>query len=181
MAGLLGISPEDERLFRGCAMLAELQAQGKGFPLVIKTVAELPLSWHPNSLVLELYGAHTLIMQGSSIGSGSIQIDAINGYGVHLSGESEAILVLHYDEIGVIAEVTHILAAHHINIAATSSHRKERGARPYWWSKLTVPFQFPSSPKSKSYPRFIGSSPCRRWPFKRRRGVKNAIPVSYLF
>ena len=78
-------------------------------------------------MVLELYGVHTLILQGSSIGGGSIRIDAINGYGVHLSGESEAILVLHYDEIGVIAEVTHILAIHHINIAATSSHRKERG------------------------------------------------------
>ncbi|MDR1301952.1 MAG: L-serine ammonia-lyase, iron-sulfur-dependent subunit beta [Treponema sp.] len=127
VAGLLGIPPEDERLFRGRALLGELQAAGKGFALAIETVAELPPFWHPNSLVLELYGDHTLIIQGSSIGGGSICINAINGYRVHLSGESAAILVLHYDEIGVIAEVTHILAHHRINIAATSSHRRERG------------------------------------------------------
>ncbi|MDR1030473.1 MAG: L-serine ammonia-lyase, iron-sulfur-dependent subunit beta [Treponema sp.] len=127
VAGLLGIPPEDERLFRGRALLRELQAAGKGFSLTIETVAELPPSWHPNSLVLELYGEHTLIVQGSSIGGGSICINAINGYQVHLSGESAAILVLHYDEIGVIAEVSHILAHHRINIAATSSHRRERG------------------------------------------------------
>ncbi|MDR1956465.1 MAG: ACT domain-containing protein [Treponema sp.] len=143
-AGLLGISPEDERLFRGRALLQELQAAGKGFPLTIETATSLPPSWHPNSLILELYGKPddpSLCIRGASIGGGSICIDEINGYGVHLSGESETILVLHYDAIGVIAEVTHLLAAHHINIAGTSCHRKERGGEALWVVETDEPVQ----------------------------------------
>ncbi|MDR2485254.1 MAG: L-serine ammonia-lyase, iron-sulfur-dependent subunit beta [Treponema sp.] len=137
IAGLLGIPPEDERLFQGRGILKELQAQGKGFPVEIKTVSELPPSWHPNTVVLELTGtppaegpssiSHHLRIRASSIGGGSIRIDEINGYAVNLSGELDAILVHHHDEIGVIAIVSHILAAERINIAATSSHRKEKG------------------------------------------------------
>ncbi|MDR3341801.1 MAG: ACT domain-containing protein [Treponema sp.] len=140
VAGLLGIPPEDERVFRGQGMLKELQAAGKGFPVTIETVAALPPSWHPNSLVLELFDnptpepavilmpvQHHLVIRASSIGGGSIRLDEINGYQVNLSGELEAILVSHHDEIGVIAEVSHLLASGHINIAATSSHRKEKG------------------------------------------------------
>jgi L-serine dehydratase len=68
-----------------------------------------------------------LIIRASSVGGGSICIDEINGYQVSLSGELEALLVLHRDEIGVIAKVSHILAAGGINIAGTSSHRREKG------------------------------------------------------
>ncbi|MDR3172174.1 MAG: ACT domain-containing protein [Treponema sp.] len=144
-AGLLGIPPEDERLFQGQRLLSALQAAGKGFPVLIEAVPVLPPSWHPNSLILELFGESSggaaaqelmagqsprpqhLVIRASSIGGGSIRLDEINGYQVELSGELEAILVSHHDEIGVIAEVSRLLAAGHINIAATSSHRKEKG------------------------------------------------------
>jgi L-serine dehydratase len=147
-AGLLGIPPEDERLFRGRAILRDLQARGQGFPVEIIPVPGLPPSWHPNTVVLELAGDvpearnvpepggeqrerspfhKRLTIRASSVGGGSIRLDEINGYQVSLSGELEAILVLHHDEVGVIAEVSHILAAGTINIAATSSHRKEKG------------------------------------------------------
>jgi L-serine dehydratase len=132
IAGLLGIPPEDERLFRGMDILRDLQARGQGFPVEIVPVFDLPPSWHPNTVVLELFEGQSgarkrLAIRASSIGGGSIRIDEINGYQVNLSGELEAILVLHHDEIGVIADVSHILAAGRINIAATSSHRKEKG------------------------------------------------------
>jgi L-serine dehydratase len=156
IAGLLGIPPEDERLFRGRELLEELRKGGKGFTARIVPVNELPPSWHPNSLVIELIGnpapslpaaapAGTLpaggspsggaeearrprlTIRASSIGGGSIRIDEIDGYRVNLSGELEAILVLHHDEIGVIAEVSRILARAKINIAGTSSLRREKG------------------------------------------------------
>jgi L-serine dehydratase len=148
IAGLLGIPPEDERLFRGRELLEELRKEGKGFSVRILPVNELPPSWHPNTLSIELFGkpgtsaaspsgltpsiglgepAAHLMIRGSSIGGGSIRLDEIDGYRVNLSGELEAILVLHHDEIGVIAEVSRILASGSLNIAGTSSLRKEKG------------------------------------------------------
>jgi L-serine dehydratase len=145
IAGLLGIPPEDERLFRGREILEELVKEGKGFTVRILPVNELPPSWHPNTLSIELSGRPEasspaspsggskpageprLTVRGSSIGGGSIRIDEIDGYRVNLSGELEAVLVHHHDEIGVIAQVSRILAAGRINIAGTSSLRREKG------------------------------------------------------
>jgi L-serine dehydratase len=144
MAGLLGISPEDEALSRGEDLWGELRAQGKGFHIEIVPVSETPPSWHPNSLVIELTGKagqaesvepgskkgevpRKLRIRASSIGGGSIRIDEIDGYQVNLSGDLDALLVMHHDEIGVIAMISQFLAAHRINIAGTSSHRKGKG------------------------------------------------------
>jgi L-serine dehydratase len=142
IAGLLGIPPEDERLSRGAEILRDMRKAGEGFPIEIKSAAELPPSWHPNTLMIELFDgggegpgeeasarapSGPLIIRAASVGGGSIRIDEIDGYQVNLSGELDAILVLHHDEIGVIAIVSHILAAERINIASTSSHRKEKG------------------------------------------------------
>ena len=137
IAGLLGIPPEDERLNRGSAILKEEIALGTGFPIKIEAIHELPPSWHPNTIIINLEGApessgpesgdKRLKIRASSVGGGSIRIDEINGYQVNLSGELDAMLVRHHDEIGVIAIVSHLLAAEKINIAGTSSHRKEKG------------------------------------------------------
>lgn len=134
IAGLLEIPPEDERLSQGEALLKEAMAGGWGFPIDFLSESTLPPSWHPNTLIIELEaprpdrpGPVTQKIRATSVGGGAIRIDEINGYQVNLSGELHAMLVLHHDEIGVIAIVSHILAANHINIAVTSSHRKERG------------------------------------------------------
>jgi L-serine dehydratase len=148
-AGLLGISPEDERVSRGGAVLRDMP-EGRRFPLEITMAPDLPPGWHPNTLILELFGPQPsagsggepsrfalgggsgdfppeLTVRASSIGGGAIRIDEINGYQVSLSGELDAMLILHHDEIGVIAMICRLLADHRINIAATASHRKGRG------------------------------------------------------
>lgn len=133
IAGLLGIPPEDERLSRGAELLEEAKETGEGFPIDLEPVEELPATWHINTVVVEVEGigpdgkAKRLRLRAASIGGGAIRIEEIDGYRVNLSGELDALLVLHHDEIGVIAIVSHILAANRINIAATSSHRKEKG------------------------------------------------------
>jgi L-serine dehydratase len=133
IAGLLGVSPEDERLARGAELLEDAAATGEGFPIELLPVEELPATWHPNTVTVELEAAGNegkpkrLRLRAASIGGGAVRIEEIDGYRVNLSGELDALLVLHHDEIGVIAIVSHILAANRINIAGTSSHRKEKG------------------------------------------------------
>ena len=132
IAGLLGISPDDEDSFHGREILKELQAQGRGFAEQIIPMPDLPASWHPNTVVLELFGTQDrglnhLTLRAASIGGGSICVNEIDGYQVSLSGKLEGIVVLHRDEVGVIASVSSILASNAINIAATSSCRKEKG------------------------------------------------------
>jgi L-serine dehydratase len=130
LAGLLGIHPEDEGISGGSGLLAEYRQAGKGFSAEIETAPDLPASWHPNTLVIEIWGPGGephLAVRASSIGGGSIRIDEIDGFEVNLSGELEALLVLHHDEIGVIAEVSQILAEEGINIAGTSDRRREKG------------------------------------------------------
>ncbi|GAB1483444.1 L-serine ammonia-lyase, iron-sulfur-dependent subunit beta [Treponema sp.] len=128
IAGLLGIPPEDERLARGAALLEEAKAAGEGFTIELNPIHDLPSTWHPNTIVIELEAkGHKQRMRAASVGGGSIRIEEIDGYRVNLSGALDALLVLHHDEIGVIAIVSHMLAANRINIAGTSSHRKEKG------------------------------------------------------
>jgi L-serine dehydratase len=123
VAGLLGIMPEDERLNHSFEIAAE-----SGFTYEIVPVYELPERYHVNTVIIELENAERrIVLRGASIGGGSILIQEINGFEVDLSGELSALLVSHHDEVGVIAIVSHILAANRINIAGTSSHRKEKG------------------------------------------------------
>jgi L-serine dehydratase len=127
-AGLLGLSLEDGRLNRGMEILKKSCSHGQGFSLEVVSAAELPPLWHPNTLIIEMFSRirPPLKVRAASIGGGSIRINEINGYGVDLSGELHAILVLHHDEIGVIAVVSRLLAVANINIASISSHRKGR-------------------------------------------------------
>jgi len=128
VAGLLGIGPEDERLARGLELAEEARAAGTGFPIEIESCRDHRAGWHPNTVEIELEaGKARQRIRAASVGGGAIRIEEVNGYRVNLSGTLDALLVLHHDEIGVIAIVSHLLAANRINIAGTSSHRREKG------------------------------------------------------
>lgn len=123
VAGLLGIRPDDERL--GYAL--ELAAK-EGLPYEIVADYEGPERYHPNTAVIELWGkGKRSRVRGASIGGGEIRLQSVNGFEANLDGSLEALLILHRDEVGVIAIVSHILAASHFNIASVASHRKDKG------------------------------------------------------
>lgn len=123
VAGLMGIRPDDERL--GFAM--DL-AKRDDLPYEIVPVMDGPERYHPNTAVVELWGeGQYLRVRGASIGGGKIVLQSINGFDAELNGELDAILVVHRDRPGVIAIVSHILAANGINIASAVSHRKDKG------------------------------------------------------
>ncbi|HOX31794.1 MAG TPA: L-serine ammonia-lyase, iron-sulfur-dependent subunit beta [Spirochaetales bacterium] len=123
IAGLLGILPEDERL----SFSPEL-ASREGLVYEILPVLESPPGYHPNTVVLELAaGERRLYLRGASVGGGKILIQSIDGFQTALDGSLDAFLVLHRDEVGVIALVASLLARERVNIAQLSSHRRDKG------------------------------------------------------
>lgn len=124
LSGLLGIPCDDERLAFGSEI-----AKKNNLSYKIISEPNLPEKYHPNTLKLKIENQNgkKLTLIGESIGGGNISIKEINGYRTEISGDYDSILVLHHDERGVIAIVSHILAANSINIASVVSHRKDRG------------------------------------------------------
>ena len=123
IAGLLGILPEDERL----AFSPELAAR-QGLAVEIVPARECPSRYHPNTAVFELSaGERRLRVRGASVGGGKVLLQSIDGFKTSLDGSLDALLVLHRDEIGVIAEVASFLAGLGLNIAQMSSHRRDKG------------------------------------------------------
>lgn len=129
IAGLLGIRPDDERLSYALDI-----AKKENLDIELIPEYEGPERYHPNTVVIELWGearegaeAPYTRVRGASIGGGEIRLQSVNGFEADLDGGLEALLVLHRDEVGVIAIVSHILAASHFNIASVASHRKDKG------------------------------------------------------
>lgn len=83
---------------------------------------------HPNTARVRLIsGDQKLEIVGISIGGGKIEIVEINGFGLNLSGQLPALLVLHEDRFGMIAGVANILSKFQINIGAMQVSRKSKG------------------------------------------------------
>ena len=83
---------------------------------------------HPNTARI-VVGDDTSEMSivGISIGGGKIEITELNGFELRLSGNHPAILVVHDDRSGCIANVANCLYKYDINIGHMEVSRKERG------------------------------------------------------
>lgn len=84
---------------------------------------------HPNTARLCLEDEKGSIeVVGISIGGGKMEIIELNQFELKLSGNDPALLVLHEDRFGAIAQVATILAHHEINIGFMQVSRKEKGS-----------------------------------------------------
>ena len=86
---------------------------------------------HPNTVRIHFRtadGQEGSVM-GASIGGGNIRVDEVNDMRVDFSGDHCALLVLHRDVPGVIADVTNMLRDKYdtLNIAGFRLSRKEKG------------------------------------------------------
>ncbi len=124
VSGLLGFAPDDTRL-RDAVTLAERAGLTVTF-----TEADLG-DVHPNTAELELVAADgsRVLVQGSSLGAGDVEITLIDDFPVSLSGDLPALGVVHHDQPGVVAAVSAALAEAGINIASMQVSRERRGAR----------------------------------------------------
>lgn len=122
VAGIMGMSPDDERL-RGSLELAS----GRG--LVVEFIARDIPDAHPNTALIDLdgeRGAHAQV-KGASIGGGSILVTEIDGFPVQIDGQSETLVVAHRDVPGIVAKVADALRRTEVNICNLSLARNERG------------------------------------------------------
>lgn len=122
IAGILGFSPEDERI-RDALTLAQEQGIDYSFQTVNLDDA------HPNTAVIYLVGVTGRVarVRGASVGGGNILITNIDGYSVELTGQYPALITIHRDRPGVITQVTQILSRYEVNIAFMRVSRQNRG------------------------------------------------------
>lgn len=121
VGGLLDFDTFDERIIESIKI-----AEHNG--MEIKFIEEEAIMDHPNTAKIHLGDDEgELEIVGISIGGGKIEITEINGFDLRITGHDPAIIVLHHDRFGVIANVSNVLARHEINIGHMDVSRKEKG------------------------------------------------------
>jgi L-serine dehydratase len=123
VAGLLGYFPDDERIRTAFDQAA---ASGLEFEFTSSDLGDV----HPNSVRIEVAtGSEDLVLLGSSLGGGFVQVTRVNGFDVRFGGASNTLLVLHTDRPGVIARVAGVVADDDGNIGSIFSARTKRGGQ----------------------------------------------------
>ncbi|WP_209122426.1 L-serine ammonia-lyase, iron-sulfur-dependent subunit beta [Alkalihalobacillus sp. BA299] len=121
VGGLLDFDTFDNRITNAIKI-----SESKG--IQINFYEEEAVTDHPNTAKIVLGDdKDKLELVGISIGGGKIEIIELNGFELRLSGNHPAILVVHNDRYGVIANVSNILAKYQINIGHMEVSRKEKG------------------------------------------------------
>lgn len=124
VAGIIGLSPDDPNVAHSFNLAEEA---GCTIEIIWDTDTTVD---HPNTVDVHCEDAagNTLDMRGVSIGGGAAVIHRINGIDVNITGEHTSVVVQQIDKTGVLAHISSVLAANHINIATVSLHRtKKRG------------------------------------------------------
>ena len=87
---------------------------------------------HPNTVRITAYttDGQMTSLTGSSVGGGNIEIIDINGTAAKFTGRYPAVIINHYDRLGIISHLTSILAINQINIATVVNSRDAPGRMP---------------------------------------------------
>lgn len=121
VGGLLDYDTHDERIKTAFEDAKEAGMQYEFIP-------EEANKEHPNTARLVMGDDNgEMSVEGISIGGGKIEISEVNGFKLRLTGGMPAILVVHNDRTGCIANVANCLAMHNVNIGHMEVSRIERG------------------------------------------------------
>lgn len=88
---------------------------------------------HPNTVDIELWNDKDLFLKirGESRGGGKVMITRINDVEVEFTGEYSALITVHKDKPGVVANITKCLSDCNVNIAFMRLFREDKGATAY--------------------------------------------------
>jgi L-serine dehydratase len=122
IAGLLGMSTDDERIPKSFEIAAE---RGLEFSFDKTALRDV----HPNSALLTLVGAggRRLEVGASSPGGGRIRVFSVDGLETSFSGELPTLVVHNTDQPGCVSQVTAVLARRGLNVATLQLNRGGRG------------------------------------------------------
>src|SRR6185437_8361756 len=121
IGGLLDYDTFDERI-----KTAFSDAEKVG--LTFEFIPEEEEMEHPNTAKIVIGDSKSVMeLTGISIGGGKMEVVELNGFPLRLSGNYPALLVVHEDTAGVIANVSNALAKRGVNIAHMEVGRKEKG------------------------------------------------------
>lgn len=121
IGGLLDYDTFDERIKTAFSEAAQLG-------MTFEFIAEEEEAIHPNTARLVIGDSQgTMELTGISIGGGTMEVVDLNGFPLRLSGHYPALLVVHDDRSGVIANVSNVIAKQGMNIAHMEVGRKEKG------------------------------------------------------
>ena len=122
LAGIMGFLPDDPRI-RDSLELAD--RMGLEYEFCCQAIPGA----HPNTARITLTGAcgGSVSVQGASVGGGNILVSEINGMAVHVTAQSNTLVILHRDKPGTIAAVTNFVAYSSVNIGNFRLSRPQKG------------------------------------------------------
>ncbi|UXR83296.1 L-serine ammonia-lyase, iron-sulfur-dependent subunit beta [Staphylococcus sp. IVB6214] len=121
VGGLLGYDTDDSRIEYSLETARELGMR-------VNFIEMSEERSHPNTAIIDMTdGATTISVEGVSIGGGKIEIVAINGFPINISGNYPTLLVFHKDTFGTIGKVANVLGENSINVGSMHVSRKEKG------------------------------------------------------
>lgn len=121
VGGLLGYDTDDSRIEHSLETAQSLNIN-------VNFIEMSEERSNPNTAIIEMTkGDHTISVEGISIGGGKIEIIAINGFTLAISGNYTTLLVFHQDAFGTIGKVANIIGENGINVGSMQVARKEKG------------------------------------------------------
>ena len=103
---------------------------------------------HPNTvrIVATCADGSKNTLMGSSIGGGNIQLVEINDIPANFSGKFPSLVITHLDRLGIISNITRILADNKVNIVTVLHSRENKGKA----ATTMIETDNPISPEVKS-------------------------------
>jgi L-serine dehydratase len=125
VGGTLGLSVDDPRIPESIRIAEQMG-------VTVEFTEEDLGDVHPNTVRIEARGRHREVeITGSSIGGAVVDVFNINGFPARFKGDSPTLLLFYRDRLGMIHQVTEIIAREGINIASLACSRRQRGKEAF--------------------------------------------------
>ena len=127
LGGLLGFHTDDKRIRDSFRIASERGIEYHFVP--DDTVTDI----HPNSvdILMENEAGTSMLVRGESLGGGKVRISRINNVEVEFTGEYSSVIVVHQDQLGLVAHITAVLSHFGVNIAFMRLFRESKGQTAY--------------------------------------------------